>query len=34
MPILDHKTKWVAGWAVEKHKNTALALAVSHTPVK
>jgi transposase InsO family protein len=26
MPILDHNTKWVAGWAVEKHKNTALAL--------
>lgn len=26
MPILDHKTKWVAGWGVEKHKNTSLAL--------
>lgn len=26
MPILDHKTKWIAGWAVSKHKNTALAL--------
>jgi len=26
MPILDHKTKWVVGWAVEKHKNTSLAL--------
>jgi len=26
MPILDHKTKLVAGWAVEKHKNTALEL--------
>jgi putative transposase len=26
MPILDHNTKWVAGWAVQRHKNTALAL--------
>jgi len=26
MPILDHKTKWVAGWAVSKCKNTSLAL--------
>lgn len=26
MPILDHKTKWIAGWAVSKRKNTALAL--------
>jgi len=26
MPILDHKTKWVAGWEVAAHKNTALAL--------
>lgn len=26
MPILDHKTKWIAGWAVGKRKNTALAL--------
>jgi putative transposase len=23
MPILDHKTKWVAGWEVAAHKNTA-----------
>jgi len=26
MPILDHKTKWVTGWAVGEHKNTSLAL--------
>ena len=26
MPILDHKTKLIAGWAVSKQKNTALAL--------
>ena len=26
MPILDHKTKWIAGWAVSKRKNTFLAL--------
>jgi len=26
MPILDHKTKWVAGWAGGEHKNTSLAL--------
>ena len=25
-PVLDHKTKWVAGWEVTAHKNTALAL--------
>jgi putative transposase len=26
MPILDHTTKWVVGWAVGEHKNTSLAL--------
>ncbi len=26
MPILDHNTKWVVGWAVGEHKNTSLAL--------
>ncbi len=26
MPILDHNTKWVAGWALGEHKNTSLAL--------
>ena len=26
MPILDHKTRWIAGWAVGKSKNTSLAL--------
>ncbi len=26
MPILDHNTKWVAGWAVGEHKDTSLAL--------
>lgn len=27
MPILDHKAKWIAGWAVSECRNTALALA-------
>ncbi len=31
MPIIDHNTKWVAGWAVGKHKNTALALEALDT---
>ena len=26
MPILDHNTKWVTGWALGEHKNTSLAL--------
>jgi len=26
MPIIDHNTKWVAGWAAGEHKNTSLAL--------
>jgi len=26
MPILDHKTKLIAGWGVSKRRNTALAL--------
>lgn len=29
MPILDHKRKWIAGWAVSERRNTALALAPS-----
>jgi putative transposase len=27
MPILDHRTKWVAGWSVGQHRDTELAKA-------